>query len=205
MVQHSITGPINIQFSDYIFISLFLTILIFNTSTKSDIIPVFRFTKKHSKIKKNATGNPFARFFFQLRYIYSSITNCMLRKTLRYFKNILFYSLSQQLLFFSQVWTILTRVGSWDSPFTYQTQQTKRTEFCVLRTPTTPEPRYLILSTSRVLITGDTSSTTTIELILHSLMGILISHRHIYVKQRSTVRCAILHDVNMIVTHRNKY
>ena len=57
--------------------------------------------------------------------------------------------------------------------FTSPTQQTKRTECCALGTPATPEPRYLILSTSPVLTTGDTSSITTAELIFRILRGTL--------------------------------
>ena len=59
--------------------------------------------------------------------------------------------------------------------FTSPTQQTKKTECCVLGTQTTPEPQYLILSTSPVLTTGDTSSTTTTELTLPILRDILIT------------------------------
>ena len=59
--------------------------------------------------------------------------------------------------------------------FTSPTQQTKRTECCVLGTPATPELRYLILSTSPVLTTGDTSSTTTTELTLPIPRDILIT------------------------------
>ena len=58
-------------------------------------------------------------------------------------------------------------------PFTSPTQQTKRTECCALGTPSTQEPRYLILSTSPVLTTGDTSSTTTTGLVLLILRDIL--------------------------------
>ena len=70
---------------------------------------------------------------------------------------------------------------------TYQIQQTKRTECCVLGTPTTPKPQSLILSISLVLTTGDTSCTTTTELILRILMGILIMPGANSVKLRFTV------------------
>ena len=73
-------------------------------------------------------------------------------------------------------------------PFTSPTQQTKRTECCVLGTPATPELRYLILSTSPVLTTGDTSSTTTTELILRILRDILMSPGIPSVKWKYTVR-----------------
>ena len=64
--------------------------------------------------------------------------------------------------------------GSWDFLSTYPTQQTKRTECCVLGTPSTPEPRYLTVSTSPVLTAGDTSSTITTELTGRILRGILV-------------------------------
>ena len=80
---------------------------------------------------------------------------------------------------------------AWDSLCISLTLLTKRTECCVLGTPTTPEPRYLILSTSRVLTTGDTSSTTTTELILSILRGIPFTLVMIYVKLKFTVR--VLH------------
>ena len=54
--------------------------------------------------------------------------------------------------------------------FTSPTQQTKRTECCVLGTPTTQQSRYRTLSTSAVLTTGATSSTTTAGLISHIMM-----------------------------------
>ena len=78
--------------------------------------------------------------------------------------------------------------GPWASLSTSPTQQTKRTECCVLGTPTTPEPRYLILSTSLVLTTGDTSSTTTSGLILRILWGILVTLGLEFVKLKCTVR-----------------
>ena len=59
-----------------------------------------------------------------------------------------------------------------DSPSSSQTRQAKRTVCCVLGIPTTLQPQYLILSTSTVLTTVDTSSTTTTELILRILTGI---------------------------------
>ena len=77
---------------------------------------------------------------------------------------------------------------SWDFLCTSRKQQTKRTECCVLRTPTTAEPRYLILSTSPVLSTGDTSSTTTTGLILHILRGILMTPLLNSVKWKCTVK-----------------
>ncbi|XP_078327880.1 uncharacterized protein LOC111134172 [Crassostrea virginica] len=64
---------------------------------------------------------------------------------------------------------------SLNSLSTSPTQQTKRTECCVLGTVTTQEPRYLILSTSPVLTTGDTSSTTTTELILRILRDTIVT------------------------------
>ena len=78
--------------------------------------------------------------------------------------------------------------GSWDSLCTSPTQQTKRTECSVLGTPSTPEPRYLILPTSAVFITGDTSFTTTTELILRILKGILVLPTLNYVNWKCTVR-----------------
>ena len=77
---------------------------------------------------------------------------------------------------------------SWDSLYTSPTQQTKRTECCVLGTPTTPGSRYLTLSTSPVLTTGDTSSTITTGLILRILRGILITPFLDSVKWKCTVR-----------------
>ena len=79
-------------------------------------------------------------------------------------------------------------VCSWDFPCTSPTQQTKRTECCVLGTPSTPEPRYLIPSTSYVLTTGDTSSTTTTELTGRILKGLTMPLRWAYVKLKCTVR-----------------
>ena len=58
---------------------------------------------------------------------------------------------------------------------TYQTQPIKRTECCVLETPITPGPQYLILSISLVLTTEDMSATTTTELTHRILLGILSS------------------------------
>ena len=83
---------------------------------------------------------------------------------------------------------ILTPVDSLVTPSTSPTQQTKRTECCVLGTPTTPEPRYLILSTSPVLTTGDTSSTTTTELILRIPRGIQNTPTANFAKWKSMVR-----------------
>ena len=83
---------------------------------------------------------------------------------------------------------MITLGCSWDSLSTSPTQQTKRTECCVLGTPTTPKPRYLILSTSAVLTTRDTSSTTTTGLILRILRGILSTLGLISVKWKCTVR-----------------
>ena len=68
--------------------------------------------------------------------------------------------------------TILTPPDFWASQFTFPTQQTKKTESCVLGTPDTPESRCLILSTSPVLTTADSSCTTTTGLILPTLMDI---------------------------------
>ena len=69
---------------------------------------------------------------------------------------------------------ILTRVDSSVTPSTSLTHHTKKMGCCVLGTPTTPELQYLIQSTSPVLITGDTSSTTTTELKIRILMSIRI-------------------------------
>ena len=54
--------------------------------------------------------------------------------------------------------------------FTSPTQRTKTKGFSVSGLPTTPEPRYLILSTSPVLTMGNTSFTTTTGIIV--LLGI---------------------------------
>ena len=62
------------------------------------------------------------------------------------------------------------------------------------RDTTTPEPRYLILSTSPVLTTGDTSSTTTTGLILRILRGILYTTTMSSVKWKFTVRNLICPD-----------
>ena len=59
---------------------------------------------------------------------------------------------------------------------TSPTQKTKRTECCVIETPTTSEPQYLIQSTSPVLTTGDRSSTTTTGLIYRNLRDITLTH-----------------------------
>ena len=83
---------------------------------------------------------------------------------------------------------ILTPADSSASLSTSPTQQTKRTECCVLGTTTTLEPQYLILSTSPVLTTGDTSSTTTTGLILPILMSILYTPTMNFVKLKCTVR-----------------
>ena len=56
------------------------------------------------------------------------------------------------------------------------TQHKRKTECCVLWTPTTPMQRYLIPSTSAVNTTGDTSSTTTTELILRFPMTTMNTH-----------------------------
>ena len=88
--------------------------------------------------------------------------------------------------------TMFTLWNSWGSLSTFQTQQTKRTECCVLRTHTTPEPRYLILSTSAVLTTGDTSSTTTAGLILRIRRGILFTPGFHSVKWKCTVKKLII-------------
>ena len=76
----------------------------------------------------------------------------------------------------------------------YISNTTKRTECCVLGTPTTPEPRYLILSTTPVLTTGDTSFTTTTGLILRILRGILMPPGFSSVKWKCTVRNPICPD-----------
>ena len=94
--------------------------------------------------------------------------------------------------------TILSLGSSWDSLSTSPTQQTKMTECCVLGTPSTPEPRYLILSKSPVLTTGDTSSTTTTELILRILRGILMAPTLPSVKWKCTVRNLICPDRTQI-------
>ena len=80
---------------------------------------------------------------------------------------------------------------AWDSLCISLTLLTDRKECCVLGTPATPGARYLILSTSSVLTTGDTSSTTTTGLILRILMGILVTL--IYVKLKFTVRVLHVH------------
>ena len=72
------------------------------------------------------------------------------------------------------------------------TQQTKRTGCCVLGTPATPEPRYLILSTSPVLTTGDTSSTITTGVIPRILRDILGTPTVTSVKWKCTVRESVL-------------
>ena len=74
-----------------------------------------------------------------------------------------------------------------DFPCTYPTQRTLWMEFYVLRTKTTPEPQYLILSTSPALTTADTSSTTTTEPITRSLMAILLMLTMTSVKWRFLV------------------
>ena len=76
---------------------------------------------------------------------------------------------------------------SWDSLCTSPTQQTKRTECCVIGTPCSPEPRYLTLSTSLVLTTEDTLSTTTPELTVRIQVDIQILLAVIFVKWKSTV------------------
>ena len=78
--------------------------------------------------------------------------------------------------------------SAWDSLCISLTLLTKRAECCVLGTPTSPEPPYLILSTSPVLTTGDTSFTTTTELILRILRGIPFMLVMIYVKLKFMVR-----------------
>ena len=94
--------------------------------------------------------------------------------------------------------TMFTLRISWDSLSTSPTQQTKRTESCVLGTPTTREPRYLILSTSPVLTTGDTSSTTTTELVLRILRGMMIMPSISSVKWKYTVGNLICPDRTQI-------
>ena len=78
--------------------------------------------------------------------------------------------------FVCQAKVIYTLQDFWDFPFTFQTHQTKRVVYCALGTPSTPEPRYLILSTLHVLNMGGTSSTTTTEPILRIQRGILPMH-----------------------------
>ena len=90
--------------------------------------------------------------------------------------------------------TILTLEFSLDSLSTSPTQQSKRTECCVLETPTIPEQQYLILSTSPVLTRGDTSSTTTTGLIVRILKGILMTPGLTSVKWKCTVRNLICYD-----------
>ena len=85
--------------------------------------------------------------------------------------------------------------SSWDSLSASQTRQTKRTDCCVLVTPNTLEPRYLILSTSPALTTEDTSSTTTAGLIHRILRGILCTPGLASVKWKCTVR--ILQGCNL--------
>ena len=70
---------------------------------------------------------------------------------------------------------------------TYLTRPIKRTECCVLGTPITPEPRYLILSTSHVFTTVDTSFITTTELTHRVLLDILSQPTSKFVKWRFTV------------------
>ena len=77
---------------------------------------------------------------------------------------------------------------SWDLPSTSPTQLTKRTVWCVFGTPTTPEPRYLILSISPVSSMGDTSFTITTELILRTPMDIPLPHTMTFVKLKFMVR-----------------
>ena len=83
--------------------------------------------------------------------------------------------------------------------FTSPTQQTKRTECCALGTPSTQEPRYLILSTSPVLTTGDTSSTTTTGLTGRILRGIIQTPSISSVKWKCTVRNLICPDRTLII------
>ena len=82
---------------------------------------------------------------------------------------------------------------AWDSLCISPTLLTDRTECCVLGTPATPGAQYLILYTSTVLTTGDTSSTTTPGLIPRILMGILVTLVMIYVKLKFTVRVLHVH------------
>ena len=84
--------------------------------------------------------------------------------------------------------TMQTQSFSWDFPSTSPTQLTKRTVWCVLGTPTTPEPRYRILSISPVSCTGDTSYTITTGLILRSPMDIRLPHKMTFVKLKFMVR-----------------
>ena len=63
------------------------------------------------------------------------------------------YSNHTPVFFIPQMNTIGSVATSWDSLCIFPTQQTKRTECCVLRIPTTPEQRYLIQLTSAVLTT----------------------------------------------------
>ena len=89
---------------------------------------------------------------------------------------------------------------TWDSLCTSPTQQTKRTECCVIGTPCSPEPRYLTLSTSPVLTTGDTLSTTTPELIVRIQVDIQILLAVIFVKWKSTVTaCMNTSKKNLLV------
>ena len=60
-----------------------------------------------------------------------------------------------------------------DSQFTYRTKPTKMKVHYVLRTTITLEPQYPTQSTYLAVTMEDTSSTTTTELILPTLMGIL--------------------------------
>ena len=74
-----------------------------------------------------------------------------------------------------------------DSQFTYRTQPTKMMVSCVLRTTITLEPQYSTQSTYLVVTMEDTLFTTTIELILPSLMGILSTPTTTYVKWKCMV------------------
>lgn len=51
---------------------------------------------------------------------------------------------------FPQIETMASPQDSWDSLFTCQTQQIKKTGNYVLRTPAIPETQFLIVQTSRV-------------------------------------------------------
>ena len=83
-------------------------------------------------------------------------------------------------------------------PSTYRTQRIKRTGFCVFETTFTQEPQYLILLTSPALTTGDTSSTTTTELILRILRGMMIMPSISSVKWKYTVGNLICPDRTQI-------
>ena len=74
-----------------------------------------------------------------------------------------------------------------DSQFTYRTQPTKMKVHCVLRTTITLEPQYPTQSTYLVVTMEDMLSTTTTELTLPTLMGILRTPTTTFVKLKCMV------------------